>query len=70
MQIEITKKSATTFMRWVIVLTLFGTVIYQNNKIDALQQRVDLWQSMYHTTHDDWTELGREYAELSKSCPK
>ena len=70
MQIEITKKSATTFMRWVIVLTLFGAVIYQSNKIDALQQQFDSKNATVESLHKDWAELNREYIELSKSCPK
>jgi hypothetical protein len=36
---QMTKKTATTFMRWVIVLALFYVVIYQSNQIEQLQKQ-------------------------------
>jgi len=33
-------KRAMAFMRWVIVLTLFGAVIYQSNRIDELKSQL------------------------------
>jgi len=69
-QIEITKRGAATFMRWVIVLTLFGATIYQSNQIDKLKEELASKTVQYDGVHGDWTELGREYTALKNSCQK
>jgi hypothetical protein len=70
MQIEITRKYATTFMRWVIVLLLFGAVIYQSNRNDALQREIDSKDARIGSLYKDWSELNREYWTLQDSCKK
>jgi hypothetical protein len=68
MQIEITKKSATTFMRWVIVLALFGTVIYQSNRIDELKQQLDSMTKMENGIHEDWYQAMQDLRDLHSRC--
>jgi hypothetical protein len=70
MQIEVTRKYAITFMRWLIVLTLFGAVIYQSNRNDALQREIDSKNGTIGSLHKDWSELNREYWTLQDSCKK
>jgi hypothetical protein len=70
MQVEITRKYATTFMRWLIVLALFGAVIYQSNRNDALQAEIDRKDARIGSLYKDWSELNREYWTLQDSCKK
>jgi len=70
MQIEVTRKTAETFMRWFIVLTLFGAFIFQSSRIKELQLRLDSKTMQYDSLHKDWASLEQEAADYAKSCQK
>lgn len=64
------RKTATIIMRWVIFLTLFGTVIWQSNQIDTLRQQLD--EQNYLVIHQQVQveETNQQFAALAKSCLK
>lgn len=67
---QMTREKATTFMRWVIVLTLFGMVIWQSNRIDELKQQLNYKTVLYNGLSVNWGELNQQYTALAKACLK
>jgi hypothetical protein len=65
-----TKQTATTFMRWVIVLSLFGAVIYQSNQIDKLKRQLISADRLSIRLLQDLDELDQQYVALAKACLK
>jgi hypothetical protein len=65
-----TKETATTFMRWVIVLSLFGAVIYQSNRIEALQHQLVVQDRFIIELQVRLVEAEQQYSTLMKSCLK
>jgi hypothetical protein len=65
-----TKQTATTFMRWVIVLSLFGALIYQSNQIDNLKHELVSTIKESISLQQDLMETNQQYDALAKSCLK
>lgn len=66
MNIEITRETATTFMRWVIVLALFGGLIAESNKVDSLQQQLDTAKAMLESKRTDLQVCWQTYNDTCK----
>jgi len=59
---QMTRETATTIMRWVIVLALFGAVIYQSDQVKTVQLKLDSKTVQYESLHLNWLEVSQENA--------
>jgi hypothetical protein len=65
-----TQQTATTFMRWVIVLSLFAAVIYQSGQIVELKHQLVEQDRLVVHQLVSLTESDQQYAALAKACLK